>query len=341
MKIKEASLIPFKINFNKPFKYSTTEIFYKEGIILKLTEEDGNVGFGECSPFPFFNKETLIDAKNELTFLTNNLTTDNFINGIKDKIIYPSVAFCVEQAVMSLNFLKNDKTKDSFVNKKLIKKNAVIGLDYIDEVINKITHKIKLGYDTFKIKVGRDNPYDDFVLIEEIRNQFGEGIFLRLDANQKWTCDEAIEYIANLSQFNIEYIEEPCSSICSNLKTLNDININIALDESLSSFDKTKELIIDSPVKFFIIKPMLFGFNDTLEIINTAKTHEKIIIISSLFESAIGKSGLVFLASQVNHNLAHGLDTSEFFENDIEFDVYHTEKPFIEFDIKNYPPDFN
>jgi o-succinylbenzoate synthase len=339
MIIKEASLIPFSLKLNSTFKNSKSNFSNRNGLILKLVDESGNSAYGECSPLEGFSKESLQDAEKELHDFCKdviNKSNENFFN-----LSYStSVNFCIEQAFHSLLLQHNFELKSYYQQSKKIKVNAVIGLTNIEEAINLISKKINLGYDTIKLKVGRENPYDDFLLIEKVREIFGNEIKIRLDANQKWNCDEAIEYLLNLEQFNIEYIEEPSSSFCSNLKTADSTNIQVALDESLTDFQTAQEFITDSSINFFVLKPMMFGFEKTLKLIELTESINKFVIISSSFESAIGKSGLVFLAAQTKHNYAHGLDTSEYFVNDNCEDFYKPNNSFINFDINKYPPKF-
>jgi len=64
------------------------------------------------------------------------------------------------------------------------------------------------GFDTFKIKVGLNLKVDQLKL-EKIRNYFPNDISILTDANQKWSVSEAIHWMKSISEFNIEWIEEP------------------------------------------------------------------------------------------------------------------------------------
>lgn len=64
------------------------------------------------------------------------------------------------------------------------------------------------GFDTFKIKVGLD-LMEDKLKLEKIRKYFPDNISLLTDANQKWSVPEAVRWMKELSEFNIEWIEEP------------------------------------------------------------------------------------------------------------------------------------
>jgi hypothetical protein len=47
------------------------------------------------------------------------------------------------------------------------------------------------------------------------------------------------------------------------------------------------------------------------------------------------------LASLTNHELAHGLSSSEYFETNICNDEFPVKNGIISFDSAKYPPDFN
>jgi len=217
----------------------------------------------------------------------------------------------------------------------------VLGFDSTENILRQIEKKIELGFDTFKIKVGRDNPYDDFELLESIRNTFGYDIFLRLDANQKWSSDEAIEYLERFKDYVIEFVEEPCRYTCSTFKTIEESYIPIALDESIKDMLEDKSAFENCKAEFLIVKPMITGgIFSTIHLIESAKQVGKKTIISSSFESVIGKSALVMLASLTNHSFAHGLDTSELFENDLCQDPYAIKNSQIGFNASEFPQKF-
>ena len=344
MIIKEAKYFPFALRLKTPFINSSNTFTERKGLILKLTDELDNVGYGECSPLPGFSEESLEEAetslKNTLVFLNQTEFESDF--NVPSEL--SSVKFAVEQALLSLAFQQNAKfwiNKLGLVN-RIILVNAVLGFDSLENILVKIQEKIELGFDTFKIKVGRENPYDDFELLETIRNSFGYDIKLRLDANQKWSSDEAIEYLERFKDYVIEFVEEPCEFTCSTFRTVEESHIPIALDESIKSQQTAELYIKECKADFLVIKPVLTGgIFSTLKIIETAKRTDKKVIISSAFESAVGKSALVMLASLPNHYYAHGLDTSGCFEKDLCDDPYRSNQAKFSFNPSNFPPKFS
>jgi len=344
MIIKVAKYFPFALQLKTPFVNSSNTFTERKGLILKLTDELGSVGYGECSPLPGFSEESLEEAESSLSETLAFLNQAEFENIFNVPSKLSSVKFAVEQALLGLAFQQNTKywtNKLGLVN-RTISVNAVLGFDSVENILSKIQEKIELGFDTFKIKVGRENPYDDFELLEAIRSSFGYDIKLRLDANQKWSSDEAIEYLERFKDYIIEFVEEPCEFTCSTFRTVEESHIPIALDESIKSQQSAELYIKECNAEFLVIKPMLTGgIFSTLKIIEAAHQADKKVIISSAFESVVGKSALVMLASLPNHYYAHGLDTSGFFESDLCIDFYGIKQAKFSFNPFNYPPKFN
>ena len=178
-------------------------------------------------------------------------------------------------------------------------------------------------------------------LVEVIRDKFGDAIKLRLDANCKWDTGNILSYLNRLEPFNIELIEEPGGDLISLFELAKDSPISIGIDESLRSPDNAYTVINESKIDTIILKPGIFGgFLRTIKLIQIANELNKKVIISSSFESAVGKSGLVLLASLTNHGLAHGLSTAEYIEENICNDTFPVINGIISFDKAKYPPQF-
>ncbi len=341
MIIKEAKYFPFTLKLKSPFRNSSTVTTERKGLILQLEDEHGNISYGECSPLTGFSNETLEEAESSLNETVKFLNQPKAIKDFEIPSSLSSVKFAAEQALIDLAFKQKSGLLKNipFLTDSQIKVSAVLGFDSTENILRQIEKKIEIGFDTFKIKVGRDNPYDDFELLETIRNTFGYDILLRLDANQKWSSDEAIEYLERFKDFVIEFVEEPCEFTCSTFRTIEESHLPIALDESVKDLLLNESSIIDCKAEFLVVKPMITGgIFSTIHLIESAKQMGKKTIISSSFESAVGKSALVMLASLTNHSLAHGLDTSELFENDLCLDPYAIKNSQISFSASEFPP---
>ncbi len=84
-------------------------------------------------------------------------------------------------------------------------------LGYSDEKLARLARAaVAGGFRTIKIKVGADVA-DDVRRCAIAREAIGEGAALAVDANQRWDVGSAIEWLRQLSAFNLAWAEEPTS----------------------------------------------------------------------------------------------------------------------------------
>lgn len=69
------------------------------------------------------------------------------------------------------------------------------------------------GIRRFKVKVGADVEHDKSKL-SAIRKAFGNNVDLYVDANQVWSAPTAVEWMKQLAEFDIGWIEEPTAPDC-------------------------------------------------------------------------------------------------------------------------------
>lgn len=201
----------------------------------------------------------------------------------------PPVAFCLE-------FLLSKETNKTIENDVKIQ-SIVIDKDDMTSSLN----------DVVKVKIGRKKQVEEQVMINKLIQQ---GKTLRLDGNQFFTKDKLIKFLEGISHLNsIEYIEEPFANTFE-IKNWEKTLPPLALDESFYKFQK-----IDSSFSYYILKPTLFGYNKTIELIHKINKLGHTSIISSTFEDELGISILKKLANIQDSykKVFHGLDTLKYF----------------------------
>lgn len=349
MIIKEIEYSPFTLRMKAPFQNSSQIFRERKGFIIRAEDELGNISYGECSPLPGFSLESITEAGNDIKRLSRTkLELSKELDLLEEEIqqlgLSNSVRFALEQIALNLLAVRDTNfLKYNFVDTKSeIDINASFGFGEPEEILQAVSKKLNAGYKTIKLKVGRDNTYEDHQLLEEARKRFGNQFKLRIDANCKWSSDEAIEYLDRFRQFSVEYIEEPCEYCCSTVKAIDFSLVPIALDESLDSLENARMFLNECKAQFFVVKPMVLGsVISVYKFMKEAEALNKNVIISSSFESSVGKSALVFLASLTKHSYAHGLDTQNYFENNLCPDSYPVTNGKIYFDLNSFPPKQN
>jgi len=183
---------------------------------------------------------------------------------------------------------------------------------------------VKEGYSTIKVKGGRENFDEDLSVVKSIRHSVGNKIKIRIDPNGKWNLKEAVQNLKKLEQYDIEYVEQPLNALNGFSELSKFSNVAIAPDESVRSVEDAKKFIDSGTISFIILKPMLLGgLIPTLKIIKMAEAKNITPVVTSSFESAVGRINAVIAAASVKSNVAHGLAVNNYFENDLVKDQFN------------------
>lgn len=329
----------FKDQFiNSREKFNTRKVF-----VIECKDDNGNKFFGEAAPLPNYNTETFVEVENELKRIDSifpleiGSTFENILDQLKSISLIPSVQYAMEQILFSFFLTKNVELSHFPELTNTINVNALLGIEEIESSKAKIQKIIEDGFTTIKLKVGKENINQLITLLEWTGKNFNTPIKFRIDPNGAWTKDETSIHCNLLETFPVEYIEQPVQDKNDLCDLSNNCSIPLAADESIRSLKDAIELMDNSNLKFLIVKPMLFGgFSQILDLQKLIEGTNIQIIISSSFESNIGRRHLVLCSALINNNLAHGLNTSELFTNQPAEDMFQVSNGKIDFSIDKY-----
>jgi len=216
--INRVELYKLSIPLKEPFVISLGPIYNAENVLVIIHTKEGFTGYGECSPFMSINGESmdtcfivgqyfakLFKGKNALAIEERITDMDKLIYGnssIKSAFDMALYDIASQHAGLPLyKFLGGDK------NKTIITDYTVSIGDPQKMAADAVKIKEE-GYPAIKIKLGKHGP-TDVLRIKAIREAVGDDIPLRIDANQGWTVEEAIETLQALNKYNIQHCEEP------------------------------------------------------------------------------------------------------------------------------------
>ena len=328
MKFKDFKLYSYKIRLKRTLKLKSVSIDSREGLILKIFDDDGNCGFGEIAPLPGFSRENLDDAKSQTIQICNTLKTsrsqlqpEKINSALKDfpGDVYPSVSFGVASALLILSADRRNISLSELLNKNCsssLQVNALLSGSK-EEILASLAHIKESNYGSVKLKVGSKELSEDIDLTQNVREQLGESIGLRLDANRSWSPEQAAAFHNATKDCQIEYIEEPVSN-SSELQLLladSSIDIPIALDETLTEIE-ISDLKKFSSASALVLKPTLLGLEKTFGFAELAKSQKITCVFSSSYESVLGLSIVAQLAAAYSTNIACGLDTLGIYADD-------------------------
>jgi len=328
----ELTYSPYSINLSRPFSTSRGEMKERKGFIISLKSLSKSEGIGEAAPLPEFGSESYEEDEAALNDLQLNIRLDlnNIIPSIEESLSQffhlPALRSGMEQAILNLVCVEKKTTLSELFKKPVsrnISVNGIIGLTDLQQAVEEAKKMKSEGFRTIKIKIGRDVFGDDLNVVRNIRNALGKNIKLRLDANGKWNTEDAVNNLRQLEEFDIEYIEQPVSSLEYFADVCSGTSIPVAADESLRSYADAINIIWNNLASVLILKPMMLGgLTPTMDIIEEAERKGKKVVVTSSFETSIGRSAAIFAAGILKKQTAHWLAVAEYFKDTIVNDPF-------------------
>jgi len=183
------------------------------------------------------------------------------------------------------------------------------------------------GATSAKIKVAESSSSfrTDMTRVNVVRETIGEEAALRLDANGRWSVEEAEDALQRLSVFSLDYVEQPVATIHEMVelkRRLKGSEIRLAADELIRESSSLDDVISAGAADVAVLKVSpLGGIQHTLELARQANAAGLEVVLSSALETSVGLSWGIQAAALIRHELGSlpdaGLATSVLLERDI------------------------
>jgi muconate cycloisomerase len=269
MIVKQLDIWHLKLGFQSPIKHNLATHEGSDNLVLRVTTADGITGFGEGVPRVFVTGEVL---SHSLSFLREVLTPailagdfpspQALVKGLANLYQHAQAqrhpaAFCaLETALLDAAGRTWDMPVTELIGPKLrtsLEYSAVIPL-MSPEQMRHLFHLVKMNHMRFvKLKVGTD---DDLSTLRLARDELGDDVDIRVDANSAWTPSEAIARLKEMQPYRISAVEQPVAKAdFAGLKQVSEaVPIPVIADESLCNEDDARRLIDLKACRIFNIR---------------------------------------------------------------------------------------
>lgn len=177
------------------------------------------------------------------------------------------------------------------------------------------------GCPVAKVKVAEpgDDFGDDVARVEAVRAALGPSGRIRIDVNGAWTVDEAVERLAVLEAFDLEYVEQPCATVAELAEVRRRTAVPVAADESLRTADDPRAVVEAEAVDILVLKVQPLG--GVRSVLTLAEGCGLPVVISSALETSVGLAvGLAAAAALPELTHACGLATASLLAADVVAD---------------------
>lgn len=277
----------------------------KQIILVRITGEDGTVGWGEAGPSRRWSAETTHSCYTTIKhYLAPVLVgRDAFdIAGIHRAMNtelapgidpgQPIAKAAIDLAVHDLICKSLGINLQTWLGTKALDRiplACLVSAPTPDEVSQIVVDGLKEGFKGFKLKVGHDPDID----IENVKAavEAAQGCTVWPDANQGYTADQALRMARAFEALGIELFEQPIpmSDIYGMKKLLSATSMNIAIDEAAMGIPYLLEMIRREAVEGVVIKVnKVGGIYYARQMCDLARSAGFKLIGSGLMDAPIG-----------------------------------------------------
>lgn len=327
MWIKKIEVFHLSMPMKFSFKSSQAVLNHRETLVIKVTDELGNSGFGEVVAFnePFYTQETLPHSKEVLLhrflplLLEKEIPHPFEIHSWLD-LSYPMAVAGVESALLDgfarrqqqsiMETVFHEETQDT------IDGGMVLGDLDLTTLLTQIEEYHQEGYVRFKIKI---KPEDGFAKLKTARKKYPD-LMLLADANRSFK-DEHISELRKIDGLGLLCLEEPLASgdLADYQRLQEQMTTPLCLDESIQTMEDFLEAIELRACQVVNLKVgRVGGMAYVKQMIETCRKHKIHYWIGSMMESGISKILHVHLASLKDNYIPGDLSSSRrYFARDV------------------------
>ncbi len=238
----------------KPYTIAFKTVDQVRNAFVEITLDNGTAGIGAGNPSEYVVGENLaqcLDALQEknLQFLIgrdirelNQLTYEVWERFPKN----PSARAALDIALYDVFTRHLGIPLVKFLGQKIksLPTSITIGIKNVQETLREAREFVQQGFKILKVKLGKDLA-EDIERMVKLREEFGKGVVIRIDANQGYSIDQTQDFYRRTLHLDIELIEQPLpAKAVGDMKSLPDeIRKKIAADESLISPKDALELV--------------------------------------------------------------------------------------------------
>ena len=310
MKITDIELGMLRVPLKTPFKTALRTVDTIEDIVVLVRTDSGHTGHGEAPPTAVITGDThgsiveAIERHIKPRLIGQDISNLNHICGLIQNSMErnTSAKAAVEIAVYDLWGQLHGAPLYQMLGggDPVITTDITISVDHIDKMVADSIAAVERGFDSLKIKVGKDIGLD-IERVKAIHAAVEGRALLRLDANQGWTAKQAVYAMHALEDAGVllELLEQPVKAAdIEGLKYVTErVHTPVMADESVFGPSQVFDLIQRRAADIINIKLMKTGgISNAVRVADIAALYGVQCMIGCMLESAISVAAAVHLA---------------------------------------------
>ena len=272
MKIVAIEAFVIDLPLIEPFKISYATYDSMASVIVKMTAEDGQVGYGEGVADEHVTGESVESIYHIVTktiapsLIGEDPANIERIHDIMDKAIYgaPTAKAAIDIAAFDLVGKRLGVPAYQLLGGRYHRRfpiTHVLSIDTPQNMAESAEERVSMGYTSFKMKVGYD-MHEDVERIKAVAQQVGDRAAIRVDVNQGWqSAATTLQALHGLRNVSLDWLEQPVAAedIDALAEVKNKAPVAVMADEALTGFKEMREIIAKRAADKVNIKLMKCG----------------------------------------------------------------------------------
>jgi o-succinylbenzoate synthase len=319
-----ATVDPFELQLDPPLRTGRETLSTRRGFLFRV---DNGAGIGAATPLVPFT-ESLEECQRTLEEAATAYEKAGWPGAFRvvseiseGRLRYPAGRHAVSLAALDLQAKQQNMPLYQMLGGRgnpTVPVNATIGDGSPTATAAAARSAQQSGFPAVKVKVGAGSVERDGRRLQAVRDRVGPDLELRADANGAWEPAEATQFLSSVEDIGLAYVEQPLPvEDTAAHQGLREHRTPIALDESLVE-RSVPELLRENIADVYVLKPTAVGGIDSARGMATriqragAET-----VVTSIFESVVGRTAAVHLAASLDGLPPSGLATADRFETDL------------------------
>lgn len=304
MQITEIDISAVQLPLIEPFIISYASLNTMPSIIVKITTDTGQVGYGEGVADEHVTGESqestfhLLKSTIAPQLLGENPFQLERIHDVMNKAVYgvPTAKAAIDIACYDLMGKALGVPVYTLLGGRFHKEfpiTHVLSINSPEEMAAEAKERVNQGYRSFKMKVGT-NILDDVKRIKAVHKHVAEDVTIRVDVNQGWqTSAQALKALDMLDGVQLDWLEQPV--IADDIDAMVEVKAKSAtpmmIDEGMRGFREMREIISKRAADKVNIKLMKCGgIYPAMKLAHMAEMAGIDCQVGSMVESSIGSA---------------------------------------------------
>lgn len=326
MKIVAVEAIAYSIPYRSPLHFASGAVHQADHVLVKITTDDGVVGWADAPPRPYTYGETqrsivavvedvfapeliglsVFDREKAQAIMARTIHNE-CAKGAVDIAMWDCIGKILQRPVSQLLGGFTDRLRVSHM----------LGFKPAQELLDlALGFRERYGITSFKLKTGRQPIELDIEAARVLRDGLGSDVEIYMDANRGWSANQAAEVLRRTADLGMTFLEEPddAREVLGRRRLVTHSPIPIAADESAPNLGEAAREILTGGANFLAVKTARTGFTESAKIVGFAEAAGIEVYVGNQIDTQVGTVASVVFGAAFAHTARRAAELSNFLD---------------------------